>query len=119
MSESRRVQKVEKEVRQIVANYLLGGFKDPLNGLVSVSRVMANKDLRSAKIFVSVMGTEPDLEEENISILQNRSGDIQREVSKHLRMRYCPKLTFILDRSTEQILKIDKILHEINSSQES
>ncbi|RME18241.1 MAG: ribosome-binding factor A, partial [Bdellovibrio sp.] len=53
---SHRVQKAEKSWQQVIAQYLLTRFQEPLKGLVSISRVEAAKDLRSAKVFVSVMG---------------------------------------------------------------
>lgn len=111
---SRRVQRVEKEIRNVVASYLLTGLKDPLMGLVSVSRVMVSGDLKNAKVYVSVMSDDNEDREENIAVLQSRAGDIQRQIHSQLRMKFCPKLKFYLDQGLDHQLKIDQILHDIS-----
>ena len=113
MSESRRIQRVEKELFQLVASFLISGFKEPLPAMVSVSHVMAAKDLRSAKVFVSVMGAETE-KRESLKLLQGRSADFQRHIATNLRMKFCPKLTFIIDQGIENRLKVDRLLHEIS-----
>lgn len=54
--ENRRIQRVEKELRHLVAGYFLTGLKDPLSCLSSVVGVKVSPDLRHAKVYVSLMG---------------------------------------------------------------
>lgn len=115
--ENRRIQKVEKEVHQVIANYLVGGFKGPLKGLVSVSRVIVSKDLRQAKVYVGVFGSIEDAEF-TLESLQSYAGDIQKEIHRRLVMKYCPKLKFFLDTSMEKVMKIDAILHDLQEQEE-
>ena len=103
---------MEKEILQTVASYLLKGFKTPLPGLVTISRVNMPADLRTAKIFVSVLGSEED-RRLAIESLQERAFEIQRFIGDQLKTRYCPKITFFEDHTTEQVLKIEKILHDL------
>ena len=112
-SDERRTKRVEREVREVVARYLLGGFRGELKGLVSVSRVGMAGDLRSGRVFISVMG-EPGDAEESLESLREFAHDIQKEVDRQLKMKFCPKLSFFLDDSMEHVLKVEKILRDIS-----
>lgn len=113
MSESRRVQRVEKELQHIVANYLVRGFKGPLRGLVSVSRVESNPKLRTAKIFVSVFGNDEDRDETMLSLQENLHS-IQQHVSKQMRMKFVPRISIVLDTGIEKYLKVEALLRDIS-----
>lgn len=113
MGDGRRIARVEKEVQIQVAQYLQAGFSDPLPGLVTVSHVKMPADLRTAKVYISVLGAD-DQKDEIIDTLQDRAFEVQDFIGRKLKMRYCPKLTFYLDHTTDQVLKIEKILHEIS-----
>jgi ribosome-binding factor A len=108
----RRLQRVEKEMRQSIATYLLSGFRGELRGLVTVSRVGVASDLRSARVFVSVLGT-PEEQEATMASLEERARDIQLEVDRQLRMKHCPRISFALDHGLEKSIKIDSILRSI------
>lgn len=110
--DGRRVQRVEQEIQKTIAQFLIKGFRERLPGLVTVARVMMPADLRTAKVYVSVLGDDKQ-REEALEILQSQAYDVQNFIGRELRMRYCPKLTFFLDDTTERILKIDRILNEI------
>ncbi len=114
VGDGRRVAKAEKEVQQLVAQFLIKGFKHPLPGLVTVSRVKMPGDLRSARVFVSVLG-EPGDRDLALEILQDNAKDIQTYVSKNLPMRYCPVLHFHADESTEHMRKMDRRLRDLEA----
>ena len=112
MGDGRRIARVEKEVQATIAQYLIHGFSTSLLGLVTVAQVKMPADLRTARVYVSVLGAE-DKKEEVIETLQERAFEIQNFIGKKLQMRYCPKLTFYSDHVTDQVLKIDKIIQEL------
>jgi ribosome-binding factor A len=113
--DGRRVSRVEKEVQIQIARYLISGFSQSLPGIVTVSSVRMPADLRTAKVFISVLGT--DAETENVlETLQGRAFEIQNFIGRELKMRYCPKLTFLKDHTTEQVIKIEKILHDLKQT---
>ena len=111
--DGRRIQRVEREVQQTVASFLLKGFKTPLPGLVTISRVTMPADLRIARVYVSVLGDD-NIRDEVIELLNERAFEVQNYIGRELKMRFCPKLTFYNDDSTEHVLKIEKILHDLN-----
>jgi ribosome-binding factor A len=115
--DGRRVAKVERELQQVIAKFLISGFKSPLPGLVTISRVMMPADLRAAKVYVSVLGGDSD-REKAVSLLNDRAFEVQKYIGTHLNMRYCPRLTFYADDITEKVMKIDKIFHEIQQERE-
>jgi ribosome-binding factor A len=110
----RRVARVEREVQQTIAQFLISGFKLPLPGIVTVARVLMPGDLRTAKVFVSVIG-EPNQLDKVVELLQGRAFEIQNYLGKELKMRYCPKLAFFADFETQQILKVDRILQDLEA----
>ena len=110
-NDSHRVSRVEKEVLHQIAQFVVSG-KLHLPGLVTITRVMMPADLRSAKVYVSVLGSEKQ-RDEAIELLQERAFQVQKFVDQQLRMRYCPKLQFFADDTTEQIMKVDRILWEL------
>lgn len=115
MSESRRVQRVEKELQHIVANYLLRGFKGGLRGLVSVSRVESNPKLRTAKVYVSVLGSNED-REVSLESLQEHIHEIQKHVNAQLRMKFVPRISIVLDEGLEKMLRVESLLREISQT---
>lgn len=116
--DGRRIARVEKEVQQTIARFLTQGFKIPLPGLITVTHVQMSPDLRSGKVYVSILGAD-DKKDDVIQALHRYSGQIQRHVDQELRMRYCPKLNFFLDSSTEKVLKVEKILRDLEQDKES
>lgn len=109
---NRRILRVEKELRQLVANYLISGLKEPLTGLASVTRVQVSPDLRYGKIFVSIVGAD-DHREDDWATLNEQIGEIQRYVGRHFKTKYTPKVQLILDTSAEYAEKIERLLDEV------
>lgn len=118
MSESRRVQRVEKELQHIVAKYLVHGYKGRLRGLVSVSRVESNPKLRTAKVYVSVLGSDDD-RDASLEDLKENVRDIQQHVSKQLRMKFVPRISIVLDTGLHRLLKVESLLREISQEKKS
>lgn len=114
----RRVARVEQEIQKTIAQFLISGFRHPLPGLVTVARVMMPGDLRTAKVYVSVLGDDA-VRKEALETLQERAFEVQNYIGKELRMRFCPKLSFYLDDTTEHVLRIDRILHDLEKEKQS
>lgn len=109
MSGPWRIQQVGRELQQVIANYLINGFHHPLYGLVTVSRVEVSADLRQARVFVSFMGSKEETTE-NLETLTENVRDIQKEVGRRLRMKFCPKLRIIQDRGFAHYDQIETTL---------
>lgn len=95
---------------------LIRDLKDPRVGFVSVVKVEVSGDLRYARIFVSVMGTEQQ-KKESMKGLQSASGHLRSELGQILRLRFVPELNFHLDESIEHGVRIAKLLVELQKEQ--
>lgn len=118
-SGSRRVARVEKEVQMVVSGYIIRYLKDELPGLVTVGRVIIPGDLRSAKVFVSLldpsMTHDKNLIKEMLHVLKSHAKQMQTEISHKIQMKYLPKLEFALDESTDRILKVESMLQSLSA----
>lgn len=87
-------------------------LKDPRIGFVTLTRVDVSKDLRHAKVFVSIMGEE---EERNSSIqgLKSAVGFIKMRLGKKLRLKNLPDIDFLLDTSLDKVKRIDKLIKDL------
>ena len=114
MSSQLRVEKLQELIKQEVSQMLLKEeIKDPRIGFVTVTEVEMASDLHSAKIFVSIMGSDEKIQE-SLKGLRSALGFVRRELGKRIRMRYIPTFSFELDTSLNYSEHIQKILHEIN-----
>ena len=103
---------IQIELSQI----FLRKMKDPRIGFVTITHVGMSADLRSAKVFYSILGDDKAKADTRIG-LQKATGFIQKEIADALKLRYTPKLTFAYDDSFEQGLKIEKVLHELKKDE--
>jgi ribosome-binding factor A len=116
--DGRRVARVEQEVQKTIAQFLVSGLKVRLPGLVTVASVRMPADLRAAKVYISVLGADEE-REKVLQLLQSQAYQIQNFIGQELRMRYCPRLTFFQDTTTEHVLKVDRILMELEQQKKS
>lgn len=95
---------------------LAGELKDPrLAGLATVTEVRVTPDLKQAKVYVSVMGTEAE-QASTIKGLTAASGYVRHELSERLQMRRAPEVMFVLDRSQEYSERIDDLIRRTRQS---
>jgi ribosome-binding factor A len=114
---SRRTERLNHLLRQEITDLLQREAKDPrLSVMVSVTRVSVSADLRYAKVFVSVMGTEEE-KKGLLAGLHAASGFLRRELSSRLSMRYTPELSFFYDDTMEQAGKVIQLIQEVSSGE--
>jgi len=95
---------------------LAGELKDPrLSGFASVTEVRMGPNLKQARVYVSVLGTEAE-QAEAIKGLHSAAGFIRHELSERLQIRRAPELFFVLDRSEEYGHRIDDLLRRTKTS---
>lgn len=118
-SGSRRVARVEKEVHVVVSEYITRYLKEELPGLVTVGRVLVPGDLRSAKVYVSLLDpsltNDAGLTKEMLHVLKSHAKQIQAEISRKIQTKYLPKIEFLKDESTEKILKLENLLQSLST----
>ena len=110
--QGKRVDRVGQLVQQEMSKLILGRTKDPRIGFTTVTHVKMTADLKSAVVFVSVMGTEK-VKLATIAGLEHARGFFQHEIGEALKLRFTPKIQFELDRSIDRSLEIDQILKKV------
>jgi ribosome-binding factor A len=124
-----RMQKIDRELREIVALYITQEMRGLLPGLVTVGRVVCSRDLRQAKVYVSVFtghGEEGMSEaqvaaqakenrEQVLDVLDEATSEIQHYINRQVRMKYVPKLEFYLDETVDEIFRVQAALEKIKS----
>jgi ribosome-binding factor A len=109
----RRADRVAEAIREDVATFLRGGAKDPrLVGMVTVTGVDVAQDLRSAKIFVSILGTESE-RASTLDALESMKGHLRSRLAKSLRLRLAPEIAFRLDESVARAAHIESLLAQV------
>ncbi len=109
----KRAERVGDLIKREVSEMLIRGIKDPRVGLVTITRVRLSDDLRLAKVFFSVMGSEED-RTRNLQGLNSAKGFIKREIGKRTHLRYVPDIVFKFDPSVEYADHLDRLIKEIN-----
>ncbi len=110
-----RHERIAGEIRQEIGAMLAGELKDPrLGGFATVTEVRMTPDLKQAKVYVSVMGTDAE-QRSTIKGLAAAAGFIRHELSERLQLRRAPELLFVLDRSEEYGRRIDELLRRTKS----
>jgi ribosome-binding factor A len=107
-----RVRKVELQVKDEVSKIIITKLKDPRVGFVTVTAVEMTADLKSAQIFISVMGTQSQ-KTETISSLNDASKYIKAEMNQRIKLRYSPSITFRLDDTIDRAIRIGRILEDL------
>jgi len=113
---NKRVYRISEEVKKVVSELLFNGLKDPrIHSLTTVTNVEVTRDLRYAKIYVSVLGNDED-KKNTIEGLENAKGFIRNEIGKKIDLRYVPEPIFYLDESIEQGIYISKLIDDVNKN---
>ena len=113
-----RVEKVQELMKQEISQIILRELKDPRIGFVTVTSVECTGDLREAKVYVSLMGNESQVNA-CWSGLHSSLGFIRREIGKRIRLRVTPELSFALDKSLDYSAHIQELLLKIKAEDEA
>jgi ribosome-binding factor A len=113
MALNRRPDRVAEAIREEVATFLAEGVKDPrVTGLVTVTGVDVTRDLRRARIFVSVLGTDEE-RRGTLDGLNHVAGHLRSHVGRALRLRLAPEIEFRLDDTIAKAARIETLLSQI------
>lgn len=107
-----RRKRVGVLIREEISELLLRKVRDPRIGFVSITDVDLSPDLRVAKVFYSVLGSEADRSQAARG-LQSAHGFIKRELASRLRLKFMPEILFILDNSMERGEHMERIFREL------
>jgi ribosome-binding factor A len=108
-----RHERVGEEIAHEINAMLAGELKDPrLELSVVASEVRVQPDMKHARVFISVKGTNKE-QSDAIKALDHAAGYIRRELVERLQLRRVPELHFTLDLSQEHVERIERLLKEM------
>ncbi|MCD5397435.1 30S ribosome-binding factor RbfA [candidate division NPL-UPA2 bacterium] len=109
---SRRVEKVAEAIKEEVSLIIQGEVKDPRIGFLTVTAVELSNNLRYAKIFISVYGSQEE-KVKALKGLQSATRFIRREIGHRIQLRYTPEIVFKWDESIEKGAHVSSLLRQI------
>jgi ribosome-binding factor A len=112
-ADHRRADRVAEAIREEVATFLAEEAKDPrITRLVTVTGAQVTRDLRHAKVFVSVMGSEAE-RKSTFEGLASVATHLRARVGRALQLRLAPEIVFVADESIERAARIESLLSQI------
>ena len=112
MADRRRIERVNGLLREEISALIASQVNDPrLKGIITITRVQTASDLRNARVYVSVMGTEA-VRREALNGIQSSASYLRRELRDRVALRYVPFLKFALD---DAMLDADRLMGIIDN----
>ncbi len=106
-----RMRKVNEALREILAEAISSDMKDPRIGFVTITQVDTAPDLRAAKVYVSVLGSEED-KAETLAGLESAQGFLQSRIGGEMQIKRTPTLSFHYDDTIERGDRISRLLED-------
>ncbi len=109
----KRTDRISEEIKKELSS-VIRELKDPrIPMMTSVVKVDVTNDLRYAKAYVSIMGTD-DEKQQAIKALTKAQGFVRREIGSRIKLRCVPEFTFTIDTTIEYGAHINKLLNDLN-----
>lgn len=105
------MRSINEAMRKAVGSAISAELEDPRIGFVTVTAVDTSPDLRSARVFVSVLGDEQE-REDTLAALRSAHGVLQAAIARETRIKYTPTLSFSYDEGPERAARLTQLLEE-------
>lgn len=109
MVKRERMARIDHELQRELARLIATEVKDPRLGFVTVTHVEAAHDMKSAKVFVSVIG-DRHAASQSMRALAAAKGFLRGALGRAVDLRHTPELIFVEDRTTEKAIALSKVL---------
>ena len=112
---SRRTDRVNEQLREEISTLLARQIKDPrLNGVISITRVVTSGDLRSATVYISVMGKQ-ESKQAALDGIRSAASFLRRELRNRINMRHTPFMTYQLDDSMVEADQVLRLMDQVRT----
>ena len=118
MSGGERPRRVAEQIQRFLSSRLIPALRDPRLGFATVTAVEVTRDLKTARVFVTIYEPDSAKRQGALDALNGAAGLFRRDLGRGLRLRFAPTLTFLEDASIERGDRIERIIHEIHGSVE-
>jgi len=117
MSKRKRVRRVEELVREIISEKLIRDLDIPNIGRLSLTRVEMTPDLKMAKVYFSIFGSDEEKDQIFTSVKSHKK-EIRWLLGSELDLKFVPELQFHIDESLEKAARINELIREIHQDEE-
>jgi ribosome-binding factor A len=109
-----RQEKVQEQLIHELSDIIRRDLRDPRLGFVTLTGAEITRDLKHAKVFVSVLGSE-DSRTQSLKALNGASGLMRGEFARRAHLRVAPEIEFRLDEGIERGQRIFDLLHSVEA----
>ena len=110
---SRRTDRINEQLREEISTLLARQVKDPrLDSVISITRVVTSGDLRSATVYISVMGKQA-ARDAALEGIRSAASFLRRELRNRINMRHTPFMTYQLDDSLEEADQLLRLMNQV------
>lgn len=115
-----RTDRLDSEYRRAISEVIVSvKSREPdLKGIVSVTETKVAPDLKTAKVYVSILAGSEEEKKRSFAVLKENAGFIRHELAGMMRMRTVPQLTFLEDGSMEYGSRMDALLKSLSDKDE-
>lgn len=110
--QSRRAQRLAQLIKRAVSELISQEIKDPYVGFVTITRVKLSNDLRSSKIYYTLLGDNKSKQSTRKGLARAK-GYLRSHLGARLRLRRVPEIDFVFDNLAEESIHLDELLGEI------
>ena len=114
---STRKEKLQELLREEMSEILLREFKDPRLGFLTITGAEITPDLRYAKVFISIMGSDEE-KARNMAVLKKAEHFARQALGRRVKMKVLPEIEFRLDTSVDQGIRMLELLEQIRRDEE-
>ena len=118
---TRRTDRVDGELQREIAAIISGELKNrepALKGLIRVTEVDAAPDFKTAKVYVSIYAASDEEKKTSLAVLRANAGLVRHELSKVMRMRTVPAITFLEDKSMAYGSHMDELFASLHKDED-
>lgn len=117
MLSGKRATRVGDQILRFIAELLVEKIRDPRVSKVTLTDISLSNDLKNARIYFSVIGSEDEIKEAAVG-LESAKGYIKKQLGKGSRLRYIPDIIFDYDPTLETGNRLEHLFQQIKSEEE-
>ncbi|KMP11640.1 ribosome-binding factor A [Candidatus Nitromaritima sp. SCGC AAA799-C22] len=110
----KRSERVQELLLEEISALIQRGLKDPRIGFATVTRVDLSDNLKHAKVYISVLGSETE-QKDTLTGLTRAAGFIRGSLGKKLYLKFIPALEFLADETAGHVERINKIINDLHN----
>ena|SRR5437867_9036046 len=110
-----RTERVASVIKERIGEILIHDYNEPSYGFITVTDVKMSPDLKIAKVYFSVFGSE-EVQGRAMKMLEGEKHHIRALVASHVQLKFAPSLQFYHDHTLEEVDKIKRLINKIHQN---